>query len=344
MQNRYVCDIGDFGKYALLRALSKDLRLGVVWYLNLDEESNSDGGFTEYAALRECDDQLYDKMQTLLKAGSRGIAAVEQAGILPVGTAFYSQPLTFRDLPSSNRLNRQLRRQLWLQTALAATEAADLVFLDPDNGFAPDSVRATGNSAQKYVFRQEICQFLNRGHSVIIYHHHARHERLTVQVKRHFKELRAEGAKHIWALSFHKRSVRTFFIAAAERHAALLLDRSQRFVKTLWGIGGRFELHLPIESEAPPDAITSPSSAITLPRRGLASSISERVACEVWDGRRWRAIGTEEALEMRRQRRWAGGRCAECHERVRVHKAGTTGQRAHFEHLQHNARCSSCLR
>jgi hypothetical protein len=35
MQNRYLCDVGDFAKYSLLNALADlDLRLGVVWYLN----------------------------------------------------------------------------------------------------------------------------------------------------------------------------------------------------------------------------------------------------------------------------------------------------------------------
>ena len=41
MQNRYTADLGDFGKYGLLKALcqshgedeERNLRLGVVWYL-----------------------------------------------------------------------------------------------------------------------------------------------------------------------------------------------------------------------------------------------------------------------------------------------------------------------
>ena len=44
MQDRYVGDVGDFGKYGLLRALcGGDLTLGVVWYLYPDEEANNDG-------------------------------------------------------------------------------------------------------------------------------------------------------------------------------------------------------------------------------------------------------------------------------------------------------------
>ena len=44
MRHEYVGDIGDFGKYALLKALAgNDLTLGVVWYLNVVNESNNDG-------------------------------------------------------------------------------------------------------------------------------------------------------------------------------------------------------------------------------------------------------------------------------------------------------------
>lgn len=33
-------------------------------------------------------------------------------------------------------------------------------------------------------------------------------------------------------------------------------------------------------------------------------------------------------------------RCPECHGRVRAHKEGTTGQRAHFEHFAAHSGCS----
>ncbi len=50
MQDRYAGDIGDFQKYALLKALSeKDLRLAVIWYLNPDVEGNADGSFMAYS-------------------------------------------------------------------------------------------------------------------------------------------------------------------------------------------------------------------------------------------------------------------------------------------------------
>ncbi len=53
MQNRYTGDVGDFGKYGLLRALCSDdgkrkLKLGVNWYLVPDMGNPGDGGFIDY--------------------------------------------------------------------------------------------------------------------------------------------------------------------------------------------------------------------------------------------------------------------------------------------------------
>ena len=48
VQDRYVGDIGDFVKLALLRALSPGRSLGVGWYLTPDEAHTSDGRHTGY--------------------------------------------------------------------------------------------------------------------------------------------------------------------------------------------------------------------------------------------------------------------------------------------------------
>lgn len=62
------------------------------------------------------------------------------------------------------------------------------------------------------------------------------------------------------------------------------------------------------------------------------------VTC-VWEGR---SLMIEEALELRDQRGSStlDFQCPHCGERVRAHKAGTTGQGAHFEHRIRNPLCS----
>jgi hypothetical protein len=64
------------------------------------------------------------------------------------------------------------------------------------------------------------------------------------------------------------------------------------------------------------------------------------MSCEIERPEGWKLIGIETALEMRRKKTWPGGRCIECHEPVRPHRIGTTGQAARFEHLDGNPKCS----
>ena len=68
MQHRYVVDVGDFGKYALLKALaSSGLRLGIIWYLNEFEESNADGNFVSFDRLKTLDSHLFDRLSEIRK-------------------------------------------------------------------------------------------------------------------------------------------------------------------------------------------------------------------------------------------------------------------------------------
>lgn len=59
--------------------------------------------------------------------------------------------------------------------------------------------------------------------------------------------------------------------------------------------------------------------------------------CEVLSGDRWQLMDIEEALPNRGA---VEMRCPECKRPVRPHRAGTTGQAAHFEHTEANPDCS----
>ena len=50
MKNQYFGDIGDYGKYGLLKFLGEhDVKSAVNWYLTKDEENKpGDGKFTKY--------------------------------------------------------------------------------------------------------------------------------------------------------------------------------------------------------------------------------------------------------------------------------------------------------
>src|ERR1700679_1259854 len=111
MQDRYFGDVGDFGKYGLLRVLSgseggPNLKLGVVWYLFPDENHNADGKHLGYLRrirdYRPCDEQLFRLLHSLifdengqLIESARKIKNAETSGLLPEGTRFYGEPLAF---------------------------------------------------------------------------------------------------------------------------------------------------------------------------------------------------------------------------------------------------------
>lgn len=93
MQNRYVGDIGDFAKYALLRAIAREtkLRIAVIWYLYSDEDHNADGRHISYLrdeALARLDPTLHSALARLIHKRKRSVRSVAAAGILPPDTSF----------------------------------------------------------------------------------------------------------------------------------------------------------------------------------------------------------------------------------------------------------------
>ena len=86
VKNQYVGDIGDYGKYALLRALSCRYSIGVNWYLTPDDD-RSDGKFTDYLT-HEADTlngELFQMLKGLLLSAEGRL--IEMADARAVGFA-----------------------------------------------------------------------------------------------------------------------------------------------------------------------------------------------------------------------------------------------------------------
>jgi hypothetical protein len=246
MQNRYTADVGDFGKYALLDALTgTDLRLGVMWYLNSAEESNADGGFTDYPELKTCDQTLHEKLSRIIKGSRRSLSEVEAKEILPSGTLFYREPLPFHEKPCFTAAARSQQQELrieWFRTGFQKLRGANLLFLDPDNGAAGKRAKKYSRRSVKYVFLDEITNWLQRDQSVVLYQHQRR-QPLQKQILEQFREFGEYGSSG-WALSFHRFSVRIYFVLPTPRHRDLLWKRSNAFLATRWGTEEHFRLHL----------------------------------------------------------------------------------------------------
>lgn len=67
----------------------------------------------------------------------------------------------------------------------------------------------------------------------------------------------------------------------------------------------------------------------------LDEIMSDLDSCEIRTADGWERVSVADALS----RRGESMRCPACHGPVRAHKEGTTGQRAHFEHLRSHDGC-----
>ena len=264
MQDQYVGDIGDFGKYGLLRHLTgmrsdaapeDALRLGVVWYL-FPDGGNNDGKFTDYlcnpkprdSKLRDCDPELYDDLYNIVvEKKDRRVVRVQESGILAENTAYYERCLSYE--PGESPSSKKLRREAWLEGALEATAKANVVFVDPDNGIAiPDkgeANQATGitkvdqysKRGPKYVLMDDLRKLYGCGQSLVIYHHLTRQDKAPQQINGLARRLQQclNLPRLPWSLWYHRGTARVYFIVAQERHEPIILDRLQEFKrKSCW--------------------------------------------------------------------------------------------------------------
>jgi hypothetical protein len=236
MRDSYVADVGDFGKYALLNALAgNDLRLGVLWCRNSEPDATQDGRFIAYPELRLCDPNLYDRLAQILEGNQRTLSRVENSHILPSDALFYGSAMPAPKTPCFSTVARQAQSQLratWFKEGLEKLSEAQLVFLDPDNGIAATRAKKHWRSSVKYVFEDEVTEWLKRSQSVVLYQHQQRRS-LIEQVSDQRKILAARKACHV--VSFHRRAVRIYYIIATDDHESRIAERLTCFLAGTWG-------------------------------------------------------------------------------------------------------------
>lgn len=251
MQNRYVGDLGDYGKYGLLRHLaspmfsSSPLRLAVMWYLVPEQhyEANNDGKHVGYLhkeppVMRVCDPELFDALRHLVAKRRRKVAGVEKAGLFPRDTVFFGKPL-YPEKYRTSWWSRPFERDRWITEGLDRTGDADIVFFDPDNGIEPKSINR--RNAPKYVLWDELRQFHGRGQSLVIYHHLNRNGTHDLQISEMLKRTREEFPDAgTYALRYGRGTSRAFFIVAAERHEQEIRSALARLYESPWVTGQHF--------------------------------------------------------------------------------------------------------
>ena len=258
MRDEWVGDIGDLGKYGLLRVLTgypdapegNRLRLGVIWYYNPDV---LDTGLD--AKIKGSWGDLYRKLQELRHSERRTVAHVQQSDILTPKTSYYRAPVD-RKFNSRQRVQYEYHGARyawnvapddwlddWLNGALHCTAKAELVLLDPDNGIAGQrsgnrtDLKPWHQDGPKYTFISDIQSFLRAGKSLVIYHHLGRNASKDSQIGDLSKNLErildTKQPPQLRALWFHPE--RAFFVIAQKNHKALLWDRLDSLLNGDWG-------------------------------------------------------------------------------------------------------------
>jgi hypothetical protein len=238
MQDRYTGDIGDYGKYSLLRNLvRKDLSLGLIWYLNGKHYKNAHGKFVQYLRpskknlSRSADPLVYDALQNIVKKKNRRVSAIRESGIFDDDAVFYEERLDSVLTSGQSPEARRRGRDSWFEKALMKTSDLDVIFLDPHNGLEVQSSMPNSIEGAKYVASKEFQKLADREGSIILYQHATRAGTVTVQVKNALQKLEnISRSKKGWAISFHAYSVRIYLILASEKRSAVLRERCDEFV------------------------------------------------------------------------------------------------------------------
>ena len=193
MRHNYAGDQGDLTKYALLRALqSAGFSVAVNWYLSVHDEANGDGHMRHHLEHPEqweaLDPLLVHYLHRVfggLPHSGRRVALLEDDALLP-GATFFTQPLPTGAMPAASR---EAARQAWHQRALKAAAGADLVCLDPDNGFEVPSRGPRSKWRCKYATYAEVNDYLAAGKAVVPYQHARRmnwpalYEKVTTEMR-----------------------------------------------------------------------------------------------------------------------------------------------------------------
>ncbi|MDI9476732.1 MAG: hypothetical protein WBJ17_00805 [Natronincolaceae bacterium] len=232
MQDRYVGDVGDFGKLGMFRRIADSgLRVGINWYRTYkpEEHDNNDGKHISYLnnkLFQGCDDELLDRLRQMVE-GNRSIAALETAELIP-DAQYYSEILR----PGNDR---SFSRDIWYNNSLEALSHSDIIFCDPDNGLLVKSVSLSSAKSDKYITEDELVSYYLLGKSVVFYNHRCR-EKEEVYLRR-FKplQLRGELVSAKWrGLKFTRGSVRDFIFILQPVHFEIVNDVIKKMMQSSW--------------------------------------------------------------------------------------------------------------
>lgn len=207
MKNQYVGDIGDYGKYGLLRFLaSHGIKIGVNWYLT-ENDGSTDGKFTTYLknpADRVYDPELFDALQNIADHPDKTVKMIKQAGIIP-DAEFFGEMLKSSSLKADAR---EWNRRLWFNNSTLMLGNAELIFADPDNGISYRKTARTKDS-EKFILPEDVAEYYNSGRNVVYYCHKGRRkqeawDQAKEEIRNHIRDAQ------LLAVTFHRGTQRSY--------------------------------------------------------------------------------------------------------------------------------------
>ena len=228
MQDNYIGDIGDYGKYGLLRAVCENqMSLAINWYKVTPKKAGKqdDGKFTSYLdkpeIYRQYDSELFSVLRKIVcDDNDRSIKRIECENIFEA--KYFSDDL-------------EGDRAAWHQRAMMQTSGADVVFLDPDNGLETLNMHNKNKAKEKHVKWNELKDYYDRGQNIILYQHRpqmTKKEKCIEGIMQFQKEyLKADGVK---LLEFPKYTNRFYFIFYHNEYKASF-ENVCNFMALHWG-------------------------------------------------------------------------------------------------------------
>lgn len=228
MQNRYTGDIGDFGKFLLLKHLFPNESIATIWYLYPDESHNTDGSHTvEEANIKvyqyccAIDPTMSEQFNAIHREPSRHVGLFETYPVLP-NAHYFKEPIVGEG---------ENYRQRWLKRAMRFIEEkqSSVVCLDPDNGIEPASMaKLTTIKQGKYATYAELEAFFTIrcvDHLVIYQHFHRQgpHETQMKDAKQKFETL--YGGRAVVTILRHNPVQARFYLILSKR--ACVIDDTE---------------------------------------------------------------------------------------------------------------------
>ena len=247
MKNQYFGDIGDYGKYALLRTFAQNgITIAVNWYLTDNIPYGGagyyDGKYIQYLK-KEKNQQYCPEVFQLLRSAVidqdiRDVRVIENSDVIP-HARYFNEPLPVTK--GISKEERAKKREEWHQRGLAFCEGADLAFLDPDNGLR-EALTKSPKMDRKYVLREEAAAYYRAGSNLVYYCHKGRRsDEKWSEYKKLLQRTDLPDAV-LFGLTFHRGTQRTFLFVVHPEVAGRYREIADGFLESPWKKDGLFSL------------------------------------------------------------------------------------------------------